>query len=185
MTTVLGIDPSLTNTGLAVIHDGVPVRRHSIGWSGHNGASYDEREERIVSLVNSITAWIKETGVVADLAVIEGPIYHGKMLPSQHDRAGAWWGFYSQLRRKLKVPRAVCSPTTRARWATGHGHAEKKDVLTTVRAWYPSVKVLNDDIADAVVLGLIGTMKLDRSIRMPFLVKERHYEGLEAVAWPQ
>ncbi|MEC4838158.1 hypothetical protein R2360_00205 [Mycobacteroides chelonae] len=43
--------------------------------------------------------------------------------------------------------------------------------------------MLNHDIADAAVLALMGAFHLGEA--MPFTVKERHYAGLEAAAWPK
>ncbi|SKO00274.1 Uncharacterised protein [Mycobacteroides abscessus subsp. massiliense] len=56
-------------------------------------------------------------------------------------------------------------------------------MLANVREWFgPRVKVLNHDIADAAVLALMGAFHLGEA--MPFTVKERHYIGLGAAAWP-
>lgn len=182
MTTVLGIDPSLRNTGLALVRDGQPLRLHSIGWAGHDGDSYGDRRKRIVSLTKAVGQWIDaHVPLTTDLAVIEGPILHGKMLPSYFDRAGLWWGLYAALAQR-KLPVAVVMPTTRALWATGHGRAEKEAVLSTVRGWFPATKVLNHDIADAITLAMLGSLKLGSS--MPFEVKQRHLNGLEATTWP-
>lgn len=115
-----------------------------------------------------------------DLAVIEGPAY-GANLPSNHDRAGLWWGLYSALRAR-KIPTAVVAPGTRAKWATGHGRATKTDVLAAVRTWWPHQAIRNHDIADAAVLATLGAYHLGEP--MPFPVKDRHTLALEAIAWP-
>lgn len=180
---VVGIDPSLTNTGIVALHTGTPVVLRSIGHQGRDGATYGERSDRIVSLCRAVMAVLDE---ITDehgrpgLAVIEGPAY-GHNLPSAHDRAGLWWGLFSALRAK-HTPTAVVAPGTRAKWATGHGRASKAGVLTAVRTWWPATLIANHDIADAAVLALMGACRAGDP--MPFPAKDRHHTGLEAVHWP-
>lgn len=180
MTTVIGIDPSLVSTGLAVLTDGRPTALHSIGYGGHDGDSYATRSRRVRAVCRSVIEWALRE-VRPDLAVIEGPAY-GQFLPSTFDRSGLWHGLYGALDAK-KIPIGVVPPQTRAKWATGSGRAEKGEVLLNVREWFPGVRVLNHDIADAAVLALMGAFHLGEA--MPFTVKPRHYAGLEAAAWPK
>lgn len=181
MVVVAGIDPSLTNCGIAILHNGQPAYLDTIGHPGHDGANYDHRSDRIVSQARAIIATAITTQPIRPhLAVIEGPAY-GANLPSNHDRAGLWWGLYSALRAK-QIPTAVVAPGTRAKWATGHGRATKTDVLTAVRTWWPGTIIRNHDIADALVLATIGAHH--HGDPMPFPVKPRHTLALEAIAWP-
>ncbi|WP_078313720.1 crossover junction endodeoxyribonuclease RuvC [Mycobacteroides chelonae] len=184
MTTVIGIDPSLVSTGLAVLTDGRPTAMHSIGWGCHKGASYEDRSLRILAVKKAILTWIDHHAPNPDLVAMEGEIPGGKVTGHYFDRAGLWHHLYPALRRR-KMPVAIINPKTRPLWAVGNGNADKKTILPAVCAWYPGVPIRNHDIADAIILALMGTMKLDRSVRMPFLVKERHYNGLEVVKWPK
>ncbi|MGV0627194.1 crossover junction endodeoxyribonuclease RuvC [Mycolicibacter minnesotensis] len=187
---VAGIDPSLTSCGIAILHNGQPAYLDAIGHPGRDGASYDHRSRRIVSQCRAIITAITECNiggrnstpnVAIDLAVIEGPAY-GANLPSNHDRAGLWWGLYSALRAK-RIPTAVVAPQTRAKWATGHGRATKTDVLNAVRTWWPNHSIRNHDIADAAVLAAIGAHH--HGDPMPFPTKPRHTLALDAIDWPE
>ncbi len=178
MTVVLGIDPSLRNTGLAVLRDGVPVALHSIGYGGHDGDSYATRSRRVRAVCRSVIEWALRDGP-PDLAVIEGPAY-GQFLPSTFDRSGLWHGLYGALDAK-KVPIAVVPPQTRAKWATGSGRAEKKVVEATVQAWFPGTVIRNDDIADATVLALMGSVRFGAP--MPPTVRER-LESMKKIHQP-
>lgn len=179
---VAGIDPSLTNTGIAVLCDGQPLSLRSVGHGTPNGKTYGHRSDRIVSQCRAvIDAIILAEDAKPALAVIEGPAY-GANLPSAHDRAGLFWGLYSTLRAR-RIPIAVIAPSTRALWATGHGNADKQTILATVRAWWPDTRILNHDIADACVLALAGAFH--HGDPMPFDVKERHTTNLAAVQWPE
>lgn len=181
MSVVVGIDPSLTSCGIAILTNGQPTRLDAVGHTGKDGASYDHRSRRIVSQCHAIMAAIiqPERENIA-LAVIEGPAY-GHNLPSNHDRAGLWWGLYSALRAK-KIPTAVVAPGTRAKWATGHGRAGKSDVLATVRSWWPDTTIRNHDIADAAVLAALGAFHVGDP--MPFQPKPRHQIGADVINWP-
>ena len=128
---VLGLDPSLTSTGVAVLTDGRPSALRAIGHGTPNGKSYAHRSDRIVSQARAVMRFV-EDHATPDLAVIEGPAY-GANMPSAFDRAGLFWGLYSTLRAR-RVPIAVVAPKTRALWATANGGADKRMVLTAMRA---------------------------------------------------
>lgn len=194
MSTVVGIDPSLTSAGIAVLRDGRPVLLTSVGHASPNGQDYSHRSDRIVSqcraVINAIAGlpsktpdWVTGSGLAIDLAVIEGPAY-GQHLPSNHDRAGLWWGLYSALRAK-RVPTAVVAPKTRAKWATGRGDAKKPAVLAAVRATWPTWAhhIRNDDIADALTLAAMGA--LHHGDPLPFPPRNYQHNGLESVTWPE
>lgn len=184
---VAGIDPSLTNCGIAILKAGQPVYLDTIGHKGRDGANYNNRSDRIVSQARAIIRTITditgdgEGGHTLHLAVIEGPAY-GANLPSNHDRAGLWWGLYSALRAR-KIPTAVVAPGTRAKWATGHGRATKTDVLAAVRTWWPNQAIRNHDIADAAVLATLGAYHLGDP--MPFPTKDRHQLSADIIDWPE
>lgn len=183
MAIVAGIDPSLTNTGIAILLDGQPLLLRSIGHGTPNGKTYGHRSDRIVAQCRAVIAHVlpcNSSAADIDLAVMEGPAY-GANLPSAHDRAGLFWGLYSTLRAR-KIPIAVVAPKTRALWATGSGNADKRDVLAAVRAWWPNKRILNHDIADAAALAAIGAFHAGDP--MPFPVRERHSANLAAVQWP-
>ncbi|BCP29587.1 crossover junction endodeoxyribonuclease RuvC [Mycobacterium intracellulare] len=178
---VAGIDPSLTNTGIAILSDGQPLSLRSVGHGTPNGKTYGHRSDRIVSLCRAVVdAVVLAEDAKPALAVMEGPAY-GANLPSAHDRAGLFWGLYSTLRAR-KIPIAVIPPATRAKWATGKGNADKTTVLATVRSWWPTTHIANHDQADALVLATIGAFH--HNDPMPFPIKERHTANLAAVQWP-
>lgn len=183
MALVVGLDPSLTSTGIAALLDGRPVVLRSIGHGTLSARDYAHRSDRIVAQSRAVMQVLADLADIyrqPDLAVIEGPAY-GACNASTHDGSGLWWGLYSTLRAR-RIPTAVIAPGTRAKWATGSGRAEKRDVLAAVRTWWPDQPVRNHDIADAAVLALMGAHHLGEP--MPFVPKPRHQLGLEAVSWP-
>lgn len=177
MATVCGLDLSLTSAGIAILQDGHPTLITSLGHRSPNGKSYAHRSNRIVSQCRAIMAPLAEHAI--DLAVIEGPSY-GDNLPSNHDRAGLWWGVFSALRAR-RVPVAVIPPPTLKLWATGNGRAKKHEMTAAAREWF-GLQVRNDDQADAVAAATVGAFWLGDP--MPFEVKDRHTNRIEAVEWP-
>lgn len=190
MSTIVGIDPSLTSCGIAVLGDEsiyapVVIRSLlSVGHPGKNTDGWDDRSDRIVSQTRRVIEYIPRD---ADLVVIEDLPSHVKLLPSFRDRCVLWGGIYSALRAR-RTPIAVCNPATREKWATGKvvrdlGTKERKArVLAAVREQWPDRRIANDDIADALILAAMGALKLGWTL--PFEIKPRHHGGLAAIAWP-
>lgn len=185
MSIVAGIDPSLTSAGIAVLVNSAPILLRSVGYPGRNSDSYAERGNRIVAQARHIVEVAIYDGDRhprrIDLAVIEGPAYEAKY-GHAFDRAGLWWGLFTALRAK-QIPTAVVPPATLKTWVTGKGNAGKSQITGAVKFWWPNARILNDDIADAAALALLGAYRLGDP--MPFTIKDRHTNALDKIAWPQ
>lgn len=201
---VCGLDPSLTSTGIAILRDGIPVTLTSLGHSGRDADTYLMRSRRIVSqtraVINAIGMAVTPVkGLTSpdelilsdwrqiDLVVIEGPSY-GSQWGDQWDRAALWWGLYSSLTAK-RIPIAVVSPKTRAKWATGkdvegNGNSKKPAVFAAIKEEWTDVRqhIRNDDIADALVMAAMGAAHLGDPL--PIQVHQWRVNGLTAVQWP-
>jgi Holliday junction resolvasome RuvABC endonuclease subunit len=174
---VVGIDPSLTRTGVATLDAGRPTGLRSVGWGGRDSATFAERSERIVAQCRHVLTLVTPA---AELIVIEGPAYASK---TGHffDRGGLWWGLFAGLHAR-GVPIAVTTPATLKMWATGRGNAEKQDVHAAVKRRWPDIRVRNADEADALVCAEIGAAAAGDPL--PFLVTDRHRTNMAKVAWP-
>jgi Holliday junction resolvasome RuvABC endonuclease subunit len=183
MSTIVGIDPSLTSTGIAILVHGQPLTLTTVGHGTRNGKSYAHRSDRIVSQCRAIIDCLRTHTPRGgyDLAVIEGPAY-GANLPSAHDRAGLFWGLISTLRAK-RIPTVVIPPATLKLWATGQGRADKTLMLATVRDWWPLPPSVRDhNQADAAALATIGAAH--HGDPLPFELKPRHHNTLNTIDWP-
>lgn len=178
MSTVLGLDLSLTSAGIAILTDGHPTLITSLGHRSPNGKSYAHRSNRIVSQCRAIMAPLADHAI--DLAVIEGPSY-GDNLPSNHDRAGLWWGVFSALRAR-RVPVAVIPPATLKLFTTGNGRAKKHEMTAMAREWF-GPRVQNTDQADAICAATVGAFWMDDNV--PFIVKDQHRNRISAIEWPE
>lgn len=159
MTTVLGLDLSLTSTGLALVEDGELTAWHCIKSGGKKTATIEQTSERIDKIVSEVYetahAWtgLGDFPEAVDLAVIEAPSF-GSKNGSAHERGGLWWGVASML-RICDAPMLKLAPTSRAKFITGSGRADKHDVLKLARQrWHMDIP--NHDVADAAGLAQWG-----------------------------
>jgi Holliday junction resolvasome RuvABC endonuclease subunit len=178
---VLGIDPSLTATGIAC-SDGWTK---TIGEPGKKIMTYLERYDRARRVLSGVLEIVRGNSrlysrPVTHLIVIEGPSYRSGD-PSAFDRAGLWWHLFHQL-TVMNLPIAVAAPTVRAKYATGKGTAGKGAVIDAVARRFPDFETNGDDnVCDAIVLMAIGRDKLGHPIvSMP----QAHRAVLDSVAWP-
>lgn len=178
---VVGLDLSLTSTGVAVVDDDpertvpmVTVRR--ITSSGKATATLAERRERLQLL----TAKVVDAAWPCDLALIEGPSFGQHRQGGQHDRAGLWWLVVNAL-RGCDVPVVEAPPSVRAKYATGAGNASKDAVLAAVVRRYPDVDVRGNDEADALVLAAMGARFLGNPIDA---LPQVHLAAMGKVHWP-
>lgn len=184
MSVIVGLDLSLTSTGVAIIRDGdIKVRR--ITSKGKATASLGERRARLSEI-----AWQVPMPPGLDLIVIEGPSYGQHRQSGQHDRAGLWWLLVDMYLTTNNNPdtgeptlTVEVPPAVRCKYATGKGNAGKDAVLLAVERRYPGVKVSGNDEADALVLAAMGARWLDEPIEDYLPVK--HLEAMDAVRWPK
>lgn len=118
---VVGIDLSLTSTGLALA-DGTT---HTIRTGpGDHLADQHNRLRHIVDEIERLTG--AGYYLAPSLAVVEGPSY-GSSGAGTWDRAGLWWLLIDHLLTRA-VPVAVVPPAVLKRYATGRGKATKADM---------------------------------------------------------
>jgi crossover junction endodeoxyribonuclease RuvC len=172
---VVGIDLSLTSTGVAVA-DGSDVRVHRITSRGSKSATIAETWRRIDGITEQVLCVFDDRP--PSLVVIESPSY-GSHTGSQHERGGLWWTVVGQI-VAWRCPIATVSPQCRAKYATGRGNAGKDEVLAAVVRRYATVDVTGNDVADAVVLAAMGA----RYLWQPFdEVPKTHLAAMDGAKW--
>lgn len=177
---IIGLDLSLTATGVAIIDNGA-VTVTTVGSKGAADASLVERLRRLDQLEARIVDAIEASeGPLPDLIVIEQPAF-SRTTGHHHDRSGLWWrivgvaqDFYSDV--------VEVTPGGLKKYVTGKGNASKDEVLLAVARRFPSVEVANNNEADALVLAAMGADHLGSSlVAMP----ATHRAALDAVRWPE
>lgn len=177
---VLGVDLSLTSTGIARAFDGRIQLAGTIKTAGHKGDNLAARNERL--------ALIRQTVISdcilfkPDLVVIEAPSY-GSQHGAQHDRSGLWWLVVQDVfRNGFNV--ATVSPNGRAKYGTGRGNAPKDEVLAAVLRRYSrdDLPIADNNQADAVLLAAMGSRYLGHLVEESLPVK--NLEAMVGAYWP-
>lgn len=176
MTRILGIDPSLTGTGLALVDttDRLVVDTWTVG-TRPAGDEVARRLFRFDEIVGHIVC------LDFDMAVIEGPSLGQQRQSGTFDRAGLWWSIVRRL-DDARIPVTEVAPAARARYATGKGNASKDAVLLAVARRYPHVDVESNDEADALVLAAMGARHLGSPIDD---VPKTHTAAMDSVRWSE
>ncbi len=169
---MLGIDPSLTATGLALLSEGRPVVEtlKPGKMRGH---------ERMRWILQGVA--FRTFPLAPDLVVIEGPSYGSAGgQRGHHERAGLWWLIAHQLHMR-GIPYAVMAPKARALYATGNGNAGKELVIECMRLRLPDVEIRDDNQADALALAVAGADHLGVVVPQG---PGRYRSALRKVDWP-
>lgn len=145
---IMGLDVSLTSTGL-VVWDGESVLKHLvIKPPGPQKACFEKRADYIILCIElQIEAW------QPDLVVIEAPSY-GPSPP-----IGLWqiYGIVKHFLWGIEQPfYDAIAPTALKKSFTGSGRASKDDMIAVARQWLPDLTSKDDDVADALALAQYG-----------------------------
>lgn len=165
MTTVVGLDLSLTSSGLSRITWGLGTVVTETWHRGVGGLTTitdpAERCRVLHGLKTDIVEWVHP----ADLVVVE------KLVPnpasrSTNERAALWYLVVSAL-----VSRGVevmeLHPSTLKVYATGRGDAKKPDMRTASKTSWPEVVTTCSDEDDALWLAGVGMHLLDGPLPYP------------------
>lgn len=176
---ILGVDPSLTGTGLALVdtNDRLVVEAWTTGRGLAADADLRERARRI----RDVALYVHDRAHGVDLVVIEGPNLGAPRQRGTFDRSGLWWIVVERI-MWTTTPIVEVSPKGRAKYATGNGNSDKRAVMAAARVTYPHVPFRNDNECDALVLAAMGARAIARPIDENLTAK--HTDALRGVHWP-
>jgi crossover junction endodeoxyribonuclease RuvC len=177
---VIGIDLSLTQTGLAIAQDGRIVWTGTVRTTGKKGDNLDQRTMRLRDIRNQIESAVLRYD--PELAVVEAPSF-GSVHGSAHDRSGLWWLVVDMLYLR-SIPVAMVAPTARAKYGTGNGRSQKGAVHAEVKETYgrTDLPIKSNDEGDAVLLSAMGSRHLGLVVEE--YLTDAHVAAMEKVAWP-
>lgn len=177
---VMGLDLSLTATGVARAYNGRIQLAGTIKTAGHKGDDLAQREARLTKIRHLVMADVLSFD--PELVVIEAPSY-GSVHGAQHDRSGLWWLIVQGVFR-AGYPVATVSPNGRAKYGTGRGNAPKDEVLAAVLRRYASYDLVipDNNAADAVLLAAMGSRYLGHLIEDNLPVK--NLDAMAGAYWP-
>ena len=173
MIPVVGLDPSLRATGLA-LPDGELLTITTPACK--KGCPLDERIERMRHIVGRVGVRVK----IGCLVVIEGPAF-GMNNKATHELAGLWWALVVRLAEQGNRI-AVLSPGQLKKFATGNGNATKADMRMALyqRA---GLDVSDDNQVDAFWLREAGRQQLGHPDALTLPAVQR--DVLSKVTWPE
>lgn len=193
----VGIDTSLTNTGLAAIDAYGNIVLESVPTSGSKDATLYDRQERLAYIANTVVDFVRReagyppghdenTGEYDPVLVcIEAPSYASRY-GAAHDRAGLWWLIVNVLRMDGYAV-ALVSPNGRAKYGTGDGRSKKDVVMAHAIERYTDLldkwRISNDDEADALILAAMARRRLGHPVE-PVDPPGANLAAMEGVLWP-
>lgn len=175
---VVGIDPSLTSTGIAEGGDAYTLGGES---PAGDGMQLDRVVKTATIIASYALAWMN--GKVA-LFVVEAPSLYSKS--SGHERTVGLHYLLRYLLTREQWPVAIThdvldvAPSTLKVFATGNGRADKFDVILAARERL-GYEGKSDDEADALWLEQIGHHLLGdgHAVKLP----KTHTRALAKIAW--
>lgn len=178
---VIGIDPSLTSAGLAVLRlrDGVvtgeTIRVRPPGkLTGH---------ERMDAQRNAIISEIRALGIQWQdlLIVIERAIPQRQAFALEN--LGLWWLITHTLWAN-GVEYAQVMANSAKKYITGNGHAEKDEIMVALFKRFQALAqaITNNDTADAMVFAIMGADRVGWPI--PHVPKDQR-KSLATGIWPE
>lgn len=178
MSTVIGIDPSIRNTGVCILSNNDRRLIYNIKVSNKDSlpVQLNTMRNRILNMAfyhcrGNDACW---------LAVIEGPI-SPLALGNQGGK-----GFNNNIMAigcilsalaELELPTLIVAPNTRAKYATGKGNAKKDEVHQIAREIFDLPMEHDNNAADALILGymaaeLVYCKHKSTGFQTPFIPKE-------------
>lgn len=179
MTVVVGLDLSMTSTGIAT-----PSGVRAIQSSGHDGASLRVRRARLADIVARVSLAVAEDSISGGaghaLVVVEGPSYNSKG-GKNHERAGLWWLVVDELLSAGHLVAEVPPPTLK-KYALGRGVGDKGAMADAAARRLPDIHTGGqNDVVDALWLRAMGCDQLGQPLAV---VPQTHRAALDKVAWP-
>jgi len=147
---ILGIDFSLTATGVCAITDG---EAESITIRSVKEEHWFDFPKRVTGIAFDIEEWVGDRD---PYVILESPAFAAKS--SSLDRMfGGWWLLLDVLTTTCSFdPPLLVTPSQVKKFATGKGNAGKDEVMLATARRYPDVVIGNNNEADALTIAAIG-----------------------------
>lgn len=149
--TALGLDLSLTATGVVVVEDKV-VKKQELIRSKPSGNSHVSEIERLLRLVDSVMAIVKESG--AGVVAIEGLAFMARNTTALVQLSALNY----MVRRELylnNIPFVIIAPPSLKKFVTGHGNAQKDVMMLETYKKYGE-SFLDNNLCDGYGLARCG-----------------------------
>ena len=156
----VGIDQSITSSGLVVINDKGEILETRLIETKSKikkvEVSYEERFDFILTTIYEIISKYKDFFIF-----IEGISYHSISQRSYQQGALHWLIVVMCYKNNFKY--SVVAPTANKKFMTGKGNAKKEDMIYHVKNKY-DIDFKSSDLCDAFSLAQYGREMLERGI---------------------
>lgn len=147
----LGVDLSLTHTGLVVLDGGKLVEKRSVLTKPKGKRPIDEIE-RLQYITEKIVDVIENHS--PEIVAIEGIAFMASKTTALAQLAGLNYLVRRELLRR-KIPFVIVAPTSLKKFITDKGNAQKDEMMLAIyRRW--GVTITDDNEADAYALAQVG-----------------------------
>jgi Holliday junction resolvasome RuvABC endonuclease subunit len=187
---VVGIDPALTRTGVAIIErlgDNCRAETFIVATEASDDHSPAADYKRIRTITHRVNALIPHQG--ARLGLIEAPAYDAEPAGKAWQRAGLWWHLVG-LFVANEIPFGTVTPLTLKKWVTGFGGSakrpvEKRDIVAGMRAMWPGLPCTQSELRHHECEGLAMAQMCGQRLGWPLPVRAHHAKSLLVVKWPK
>lgn len=157
MPIVVGIDPSLTATGVCMVATDPGPPSPPYFW--HKTLTVPSKSSKtwhgLYLRIHGIAETINDAVEEADLIVMEQPAFSSRT-GKQHDRSWLWGEIYTRFAdRNIEI--VTARPQDRCLYAVGKGNASKDEVMAATIRRYPMLDIPNNNVADAVIFAALGS----------------------------
>lgn len=149
----LGLDLSLTGTGVVILEDGKFVKRHLIKSKPVGDLPLNE-VRRIRKIVEEIETIVTDREETINVAVIEGLAFMVRNATALVQLSALNYMTRAML-DDYHIPFVIVAPTSLKKFVTGSG-ASKKDVMLIETYKRYGVSIVNDNECDSYGLAQIG-----------------------------
>jgi len=180
---VIGVDMSMTKTGIAIRHfDTGEIVTGRVGSGGASDDSHVDRWRRFNTLHSDFLKQMPD-GAGRHVFVIEEPTYTSG--GSGFDRAHAWWKMVDHAMRQGWIVLVVNNSHGKIYLvgrASGSGvnKIEKGELLAAAIKTYNWVDIIDDNVADAMAMCAIGCRMVGRPIEE--FLPQTHLRAIDGVA---
>lgn len=148
----LGLDLSLTGTGLVILEDGKIVKQQLIKSKPTPDGTPKDEVKRILQIVKDIEEGFK--GNVIDIAVIEGLAFMVRNATALVQLSALNYMTRAMLMTH-DIPFVIVAPTSLKKFIASNGAAKKDAMLLETFKRY-GVTILDDNVCDAYGLAQVG-----------------------------
>lgn len=156
----LGVDLSLTNTGLVVLNSTGIIKQKLIK-SKPLGEKPTDELIRIKKIIEDIEEFVSE--YYPSVVCIEGLAFMAKNTTALVQLSALNYMTRSML-NEYNIPFVIVAPTTLKKFVTGKGNSDKEVLMMMVYRDY-NEQLLDNNIVDAFALSLIGMSLLGKPIK--------------------